>query len=67
MALPEWLQHNQASEALAAEMQRFNSDPANRTSYTVDEWLAKLEVEMPAAGYVKTDTGWTGASGGGAA
>jgi hypothetical protein len=55
MALPEWLRE----ELQRREMNRFNADPANRRSYTLDEWMAKLEVEMPARGYVKTATGWT--------
>jgi hypothetical protein len=59
MALPKWMQQNAAADAHTAEMQRFNSDPANRTSYTAEEWQAKLDAEMPAAGYQKTHTGWS--------
>jgi hypothetical protein len=59
MALPEWLQHNMTVEAQLAEMWRFNTDSANRASYTIEEWLAKLDREMPAKGYEKTPTGWT--------
>jgi hypothetical protein len=59
MALPTWLAHNQVADSQTAELQRFNSDPANRASYTPEEWQAKLAQEMPAAGYVRTDTGWS--------
>lgn len=40
-ALPAWLAHNRQVD----EMVRFNNDRANRTSYTVDEWRAKILAE----------------------
>lgn len=62
MTLPEWMQQNIDAERSSVEMARFNGDPANRISYTPEEWQAKLDVEMSAAGCQKTDSGWTASS-----
>lgn len=46
--IPEWMK----------SFVRFERDGTPVRTYPLDEWLEKLDREMPLKGYVKTALGW---------